>query len=360
MLSLHNISLVQFRNYENVHFSFPKRITGIAGKNGSGKTNLLDAVYYLCFTKSYFGKTDLQNAQYGKKGFRVGGTFRLAETSSETVCIVRETGKKEFTLNNAAYGRMAEHIGKFPCVMIAPDDIAIITEGSEERRKFIDYTISQMDAAYLQTLIDYNKILQQRNSLLKLQADTGKMDEALFQVFSDQLVQAGNIIFKKRTDFLDGFIPVAVALYNDISGHREQLGIRYASPLQKGEFGELLRQNKSRDILLQRTTQGVHRDDLEFDLEKIVFKTGASQGQRKSLLFALKLAEFEMLLKDKGFAPILLLDDVFEKLDEERMFNLLNRVCVANQGQVFISDTHYERLNESLKNLSEDHEVIRL
>lgn len=360
MLRLDNISLVQFRNYENVHFSFPRRITGIAGKNGCGKTNLLDAVYYLCFTKSYFGKTDAQNAGYGKKGFRVAGTFMQADKPQETVCVVRETGKKEFSVNNEAYSRMAMHIGKFPCVMIAPDDVAIITEGSEERRKFIDYTISQMDAAYLQTLIDYNKLLQQRNSMLKQLAEHGKIDEALFQVITAQLVEAGNIIFTKRTAFLTEFIPVATALYADIAGRTEKLAVRYASGLQQAGFEVLLQQHQQKDRLLQRTTQGVHRDDLEFELDDLVFKTVASQGQRKSLLFALKLAEFEMLLQHKGFAPVLLLDDVFEKLDEERMHNLLTRVCIANNGQVLISDTHSGRLKEALEKLTGEYDIIHL
>lgn len=359
MLRLENISLIQFRNYENVNFSFSKRITGIAGKNGHGKTNLLDAVYYLCFTKSYFGKTDAQNAQYGKKGFRIGGRF--TQTGHyETTCIVRETGKKEFSVNNEAYSRMAAHIGKFPCVMIAPDDVAIVTEGSEERRKFIDYTLSQMDAAYLQSLIDYNKLLQQRNSLLKQLAEYNRMDEALFQVITNQLTDAGNIIFKKRTAFLAAFIPIATALYKDIAGNDEKLLIRYASGLQNADFSELLQRCQAKDRLLQRTTQGIHRDDLEFELDDLAFKSVASQGQRKSLLFALKLAEFETLLQHKGFAPILLLDDVFEKLDEERMQNLLTKVCVTNKGQVFISDTHNARLKEALEKLSGEYELINL
>ena len=360
MLRLENISLVQFRNYENISLSFSKRITGISGKNGCGKTNLLDAVYYLCFTKSYFGKTDAQNAQYSKKGFRVGGTFTRTGAPYETICVVRETGKKEFSVNNESYNRMAAHIGKFPCVMIAPDDVAIITEGSEERRKFIDYTVSQIDADYLQTLIDYNKLLQQRNSMLKQLAENGSMDEALFQIITGQMVESGNIIFKKRTSFLAEFIPVAIALYLDIAGNGEKLDIRYASGLQNDSFAGLLRNHQAKDRVLQRTTQGVHRDDLEFELDHLVFKTVASQGQRKSLLFALKLAEFEMLLRHKGFAPLLLLDDVFEKLDEERMHNLLRKVCVANKGQVFISDTHHDRLTGALEKLSDDYRVINL
>lgn len=360
MLRLNNISLVQFRNYQQSDFAFPNKVTGFCGRNGSGKTNLLDAIYYLCFTKSYFGKSDAQNMQFGKQGFRVEGQFRSMEQACRTLCVVRETGKKEFGVNGEVYSRMAQHIGKFPCVMIAPDDVNIIMDGSEERRKFIDYTLSQLDAVYLQTLIDYNKILQQRNSLLKQAAETGRLDEPLLEIYSTQLVTLGNQVFEKRTRFLQTFIPMAIKLYNDIAGNSEKLEIKYISHLQSDTFEKILKQNKARDLALQRTSQGIHRDDLEFNLNGEVFKTTASQGQRKSLLFSLKLAEFEILLKVKGFAPVLLLDDVFEKLDEQRMQNLLARVCIANQGQVFISDTHPERLKQALEQLNVDHQVIEL
>lgn len=360
MLRINHISLVQFRNYGQSAFNFPNKVTGFCGSNGSGKTNLLDAIYYLCFTKSYFGKTDAQNMQFGKQGFRLRGGFTVNGQDYDTTCVVRENGKKEFGVNNEIYGRMAQHIGKFPCVMIAPDDVNIIMDGSEERRKFIDYTLSQLDAAYLQVLIDYNKILQQRNSLLKQAAESGRLDEPLLDIYSDQLVTAGKQIFAKRTRFLENFIPIANALYEDIAGTSEKLSIKYTSSLQSDSFENILKQNRHRDLALQRTSQGVHRDDLEFGLNGEVFKSTASQGQRKSLLFSLKLAEFEVLLKAKQFAPILLLDDVFEKLDEQRMRNLLARVCVANKGQVFISDTHPQRLQAALQELDVDHTVIEL
>lgn len=360
MLRINNISLVQFRNYPQTNFTFPNKVTGFCGPNGSGKTNLLDAIYYLCFTKSYFGKSDAQNTQFGSQGFRLEGQFDLTEQLYRTLCVVRETGKKEFGVNNEVYSRMAQHIGKFTCVMIAPDDVNIIMDGSEERRKFIDYTLSQLDAAYLQTLIDYNKILQQRNSLLKQAAETGRLDEPLLDIYSAQLVASGNQIYQKRTRFLETFIPRAIQLYNDIAGNIEKLSIRYISNLQSDSFDKILKQNRTRDLALQRTSQGVHRDDLEFNLNGEVFKSTASQGQRKSLLFAIKLAEFEILLEVKGFAPILLLDDVFEKLDEQRMQNLLARVCIANKGQVFISDTHPARLQQALQQLNVDHRVIEL
>ncbi|MBX2926126.1 MAG: DNA replication and repair protein RecF [Chitinophagaceae bacterium] len=360
MLRLNEISLVQFRNYGHAAFRFNKAITGISGLNGSGKTNLMDAVYYLCFTKSYFGKTDAQNAQNGKAGFRLEGHFFSDGRELNVTAVMRENGKKEFSADGICYTKMAAHIGKFPCVMIAPDDISIIMDGSEERRRFIDYTISQLDADYLQVLIDYNKILQQRNSLLKQAAENGALDEGLMDILSDQLTVRGNIIYTKRRQFADEFIPVAIDLYNKISGSKEKITINYISNLQSAPFKEILIQNRSKDLALQRTTKGVHRDDLELMLDGDIFKGMASQGQRKSLLFALKLAEFEILLKHKGFPPLLLLDDVFEKLDEHRMHNLLTMVCVQNQGQVFITDTHAERLENALQVLGVDYEVIKL
>lgn len=355
-----NISLVQFRNYEKAEFSFSGNVTGFCGKNGSGKTNLLDAIYYMCFTKSYFGKTDAQNTQQHKLGFRLDAKIRLQGKSHYISCILRENGRKEFSVDHETYSKFAAHIGKFPCVMVAPDDVAIITSASEERRKFMDYTISQLDAMYLQTLIDYNKLLQHRNSLLKQFSESGVMDESLMEIISTQLIAAGDFIYTRRKLFLETFIPAIIALYDSISSHKEKLTITYKSHLESNDFRNLLQKSKSRDLALQRTTHGVHRDDLEFYLKEYPFKTTASQGQRKSLLFALKLAEFEVLLQHNGFPPLLLLDDVFEKLDESRMKNLLLKVCIENKGQVFITDTHCGRLKEAMDEIHVPHQIIDL
>lgn len=360
MLKINDISIVQFRNYACANFTFTQQVTGFCGKNGSGKTNLLDAVYYLCFTKSYFGKTDTQNTLWGKQGFRLEGNFMLQNRSHRITSVLRENGKKEFGVNHENYTRLAAHIGKFPCVMIAPDDVAIITQASEERRKFLDYTISQLDAAYLQHLINYNKLLQQRNSLLKQMAENGNVDAQLMDIITAQLAGEGQSIFYRRSQFLDEFIPVVSRLYHAIAQNEEKLTITYQSALKSNSFKDILQNNKAKDIVLQRTTQGVHRDDLELELEGYPFKSIASQGQRKCLLFALKLAEFEVLLAHNGFPPILLLDDIFEKLDESRMKNLLVKVCIENQGQVFISDTHCDRLKAALEELAVPHEIVTL
>lgn len=293
-------------------------------------------------------------------GFRLNGELTLKDQHYEITSVLRENGKKEFSVNRENYTRFSSHIGRFPCVMIAPDDVEVITGTSEERRKFIDYTMAQLDAVYLQNLIHYNKLLQQRNSVLRQRAESGVMDEHLLEVISNQLIGVGNFIYAARKQFLEKFIPVIIDLYYSIAESKEKLTVSYKSHLKSISFKEILIRNKARDFALQRTSQGVHRDDLELYLDGTPFKTNGSQGQRKSLLFALKLAEFEVLKQHTGFPPLLLLDDVFEKLDEDRMKNLLLKVCVANEGQVFITDTHCDRLRQSLEQLQAEFELITL
>ncbi len=360
LLQLHSISLVQFKNYRQARFRFSSRIVGIHGANGVGKTNLLDAIYYLCFTKSYFGRSDAQNAHGGHTGFRVEGDFTLNGKDLNAVCILRDTGKKEFLLNDAGYEKFALHVGKFPCVIIAPDDVSIITEGSELRRRFTDAILSQLDAEYLQRLINYNKILLQRNSLLKSMAEKRIRDQGLLDIYDQQLVNDGTYIYQKRKSFLDECILLVKEFYKQISGNDEMVEINYESQLHKLPFDALLRSFREKDVLLQRTHGGTHKDDIQILLGEQSFKNIASQGQRKSLLFALKLAEFEMLQIKKGFAPLLLLDDVFEKLDEQRMHNLLDRVCVQNDGQIFITDTHRERIEQHFDKLGIEYQLIGL
>ena len=359
MLKLHSISLTQFKNYSTRSFQFTERIVGICGNNGVGKTNLLDAIHYLCFTKSYFTR-DALNIQTGHQGFRVDGGLELNDKKEKPVCILRETGKKEFSINEVGYEKFSEHIGRYPCVIIAPDDIQIITDGSEERRRFLDALLSQIDRAYLQHLINYIKIIAQRNSLLKSFYETGNKNLSLLDVLDEQLLKPGEYIFEKRKQFLVSFLPAVKKLYLEIVKHQEEPELHYQSELNQCSFTELLHLNRQRDIAAQRTTGGIHRDDLIFNLTGQLFKNIASQGQRKSLLFALKLAEMDVLKENKGFAPLLLLDDVFEKLDEDRIANLLHRVCIENNGQVFITDTNEERLVEHLNSLSVVYQTIKL
>lgn len=329
--------------------------------NGRGKTNLLDAIHYLCFTKSYFTRQDALSTHHGHSGFRIEGSFQLQGKDETAVCILRENGKKEFSVDDVLYTRFSKHIGRYPCVVIAPDDVQLIIGGSEERRKFIDTLLAQLDAAYLQSLISYMKILQQRNSFLRSWQDGyGNRDLSVLDILDEQLVAEGNQLFRKRRDFLIHFLPMAKQLYNEIARHYEPVNFIYESELADMPFDELLLQNRQKDLMLQRTSAGVHRDDLIFNFGEQPFKNIASQGQRKSLLFALKLAEMEILKKEKRMVPLLLLDDVFEKLDEERIGNLLQRVCNESDGQVFITDTNCARLESQLQQLNHKYQLIRL
>ncbi|GAB3429145.1 DNA replication/repair protein RecF [Niabella aquatica] len=361
MLHLNSISLLQFKNYTNKAFEFSKQIIGICGKNGVGKTNILDAIHYLCFTKSYFSKSDIVNVHQGSKGFRIEGVFSTDDyTEEKAACILRETNKKEFLINGAPYEKFSHHIGRYPCVVIAPDDAVLITGGSEERRSFLDALLSQLSSEYLQNLILYNRVLQQRNSLLKTAAETGKIDNALLHILNDQLVEPGHFIFQTRSQFLVSFLPKVKRLYTDIAQKEEDLSILYDSRLLETSFEELLAATESKDKLLQRTTAGIHRDDIILQLNGQPFKSIASQGQRKSLLFALKLTELDVIYAEKKLMPVLLLDDVFEKLDEDRISKLLQKVCIENKGQVFITDTNKERLTSHLENLNASFDLISL
>jgi DNA replication and repair protein RecF len=360
MLILSKISITHFKNYDFKSFDIPSRVVGICGLNGKGKTNLLDAIYYCCFTKSYFTGSDQLNIGFGKEGFRLEAHFRNSTGTQKVVCINRGPAKKELFLNDVPYEKLSRHIGLLPAVIIAPDDIEIITGGSEERRKLVDTILCQLDAVYLQQLMIYNKVLLQRNSLLKQFAEKGKVDEELLQILDGQLCAPGSYVFECRKKFAVRFVPLVQDFYRQIAENDELVRIAYESKLHQDSLETLLRKNRDRDQYLQRTNAGPHKDDLIFELNGQPFKSIASQGQRKSLLFALKLAEFEIIKASKGFAPLLLLDDVFEKLDDTRMKNLLHWVCNENEGQVFITDTHRERLQYAFEQLKVDGQIIEL
>ncbi|HEY6902233.1 MAG TPA: DNA replication and repair protein RecF [Puia sp.] len=360
LLSVKDISLIQFKNYGQASFHFTERIVGICGNNGMGKTNLLDAIYYLCFTKSYFTRSDQQSVQKGAAGFRIEGHFEKEGQLTDIVCILRETGKKEFITGGETYDKFSHHIGRFPCVIIAPDDVQIITAGSEERRRYLDALLSQLDPEYLQNLIEYNKVLQQRNSFLKSLADRRLHDKNLLEVYDSQLSRPGDWLFKRRHQFLQQLLPLVGRFYTRIAGAEEPVTLAYQSQLHFSPLQDLLRQGLEKDLYLQRTGSGIHKDDIDITYADQPFKSIASQGQRKSLLFALKLAEYETLKKDKGYPPILLLDDVFEKLDAQRMHNLLDQVCLQDQGQIFITDTHPDRIRHEMAQLGIPCQLITL
>jgi DNA replication and repair protein RecF len=360
MRSLKSLNLIQFRNYVQRQFEFNARIVGIVGANGTGKTNILDAIYYLSFTKSYFSRPDAQNVHHAYQGMRVQGQYEINKDEISVTCILRESGKKEFYFDETIYPKMSQHIGKIPAVMIAPDDVQIITGTSEERRKLMDSLLSQIDSDYLHLLIQYNKVLQQRNGLLKWAAEQGQMDEVLLSTLNEQLVQFGMPIFEKRKEYLNQWLPMVHQLYQSIAGMADDIEIQYQSSLQNNSFEQLLNQSLAKDRAVQRTSVGIHKDDLLITIQNQSFKQEASQGQRKSLLFSIRLAEWEILKKVKGFSPILLMDDIFEKLDEQRMAHLLEWVAKETNGPVFITDTHKERVAKLLGKYVDEFQMIEL
>ena len=360
MLRLRKLDLVQFKNYAARSFSFSEKVVAITGNNGIGKTNLIDAIYYLCFTRSYFTTGDAMNSMKGTQGFSISGELSAGDNHTLVRVLLRETGKKEVSCNGVQPDRMADHLGKFPAVMIAPDDVELITGGSELRRKQIDALLCQLDPYYLSALITYNKILQQRNSYLRQTAEGTKRNDTLLDVLDESLLSAGNTIFEKRKNFLPQFIEKVISLYTQFAGKEEAVSIQYESSLLLDTFQQLLKKSREKDYLLQRTSSGIHRDNLAITFGDTTFKAIASQGQRKSLLFALKLAEAEILKLEKGFAPLLLLDDVFEKLDATRMLQLLEYVCKTLKPQLFITDTHPERVNDVFNKLAVAYQLCNL
>ncbi|MCB0741405.1 MAG: DNA replication and repair protein RecF [Chitinophagaceae bacterium] len=366
MLAFQTISLVHFKNYQQRSFTFEAPIIGIHGNNGVGKTNLLDAIYYLCITKSYFTRIETNNVLHGQSGFRLSGDIKRWDKEENAICIVRENGKKEFLLDEEPYEKFSQHIGRYPCVVIAPDDAVLITGDSKMRRTLLDAILCQVDKKYLQNLIAYKRIITQRNALLKSFFETGKKDFTLLTVLDEQLSQYGTDLFESRRTFLQTYLPLVFDFYKIIaatkngSSQTEDIAFTYVSSLLDMDFANILKMNRQKDYLAQRTTDGIHRDDIQIELNGQPFKAIASQGQRKSLLFALKLAEFEKLKEAQKLAPILLLDDVFEKLDETRIGNLLQLVCKNNEGQVFITDTNKERLMQHIEPLKVPYQMIAL
>lgn len=360
MLGLSHIRLFQFRNYAQNSFDFHERIVAITGKNGSGKTNLLDAIYMLCFTKSYFSKPDPLSVLKDHAGFRIDGNFVAKGEKTNISLILRENNKKELVVNKETYKKFSTHIGKFPCVMVAPDDIELIIGSSENRRKFLDTLLSQLNPDYLQYLIQYNQILTQRNSLLKSTPKGQSPNLPLLDTYDEQLAPLGVKIFEIRKSFLGPFGERVLSQYEILAEQEDDVSILYQSALLKQSFANILKDARQKDILLQRTTAGIHRDDLVFNMGNVLFKSQASQGQKKSLLFALKLAEFKELKSEHGIPPILLLDDIFEKLDAARMQNLLKNACIENEGNVFITDTHSDRIDAAMSGLSIPYQLIAL
>lgn len=357
---LKHLSLVNYKNFSSADFEFKPTINCLVGANGIGKTNILDAIYHLAFGKSYFNPISTQNVRHGEDFFVVEGLFEKNDREEKVVCSFKKGLKKIIKRNGKPYERFSDHIGFLPLVIISPADRDLIIEGSETRRKFIDGVISQSDKAYLQTLIKYNKILAQRNSLLKYFALNRTYDAKTLSVYNEQLSQFGQEIFDKRRSFLERFIPIFEQQYRNISNKDEAISLSYESQLFEDGLLTLLEGALEKDRALQYTSVGIHKDDLGFTIAGHPIKKFGSQGQQKSFLIALKLAQFHFIKQQAGTEPILLLDDIFDKLDEKRVAHIVGLVNDDNFGQLFISDTHAERTEKVVKTIHQDYKIFNL
>jgi DNA replication and repair protein RecF len=358
---LKHLNIHDFKNYTSASLDFSSKINCFIGDNAAGKTNLLDAIYYLSFCKSYFNPIDTQNIRHGQEYFSILGEYIINEEKKDTVhCVQKRNQKKSFKLNKKEYNRLADHIGRYPLVMISPYDRDLINEGSDVRRRFIDSVISQFDPVYLDNLINYNKALSQRNTLLKAFADKNYFDRSLLEIYDRQLIEIGNQIFPVRKTFLDAYVPFFNQYFGLVSGGNENAGIVYESHLIEKDMEELLQLSLSKDKSLRYTTAGVHKDDLQFTIEGHPVKKFGSQGQQKSFIIALRLAQYVYIRELKGFKPLLLLDDIFDKLDDKRVEQLITLVVENNFGQVFITDTHQERIHHMLERISKAHRIYRI
>jgi len=357
---LKSLSLINYKNFESINFEFDDKINCFVGNNGVGKTNILDAIYHLSFGKSYFNPITSQNIRHASDFFVIDGYYEKENREEKVIISAKRGQKKVIKRNGKAYDTFSEHIGFLPLVIISPADRDLIIEGSDTRRKFIDGVISQSDQNYLNTLLKYTKLVSQRNALLKYFAANSTFDIDQLDIYDQQLYEYGSIIYQKRAAFLETFIPIFIARYQAISAGNESVSITYQSKLAETDLLSLLKQNIAKDRMLQYTSVGTHKDDLLFEIDTYPIKKFGSQGQQKSFLIALKLAQFDFIKKQCKVPPILLLDDIFDKLDEKRVAHIIKLVDDQSFGQLFISDTHADRTEEVVKKISQSYKIMRL
>ena len=357
---LKSITLTNYKSFSAKTVDLDPKINCFIGSNGVGKSNVLDAIYHLSFGKSYFNPISSQNIKHGEDFFAIKGSYKNESKEEVVIINFKKNDKKVIKRNNKKYEKFSDHIGFIPLVIISPSDRNLIAEGSDIRRKFIDSVISQSDKKYLENLINYNKILTQRNSLLKLIFKNKNFDKQTIQVYDSQLESIGEKIHMKRKMFLNDFIPVFKDKYKSISNNNEDVDIRYKTDLEFDKLSVLLQENIEKDMFLQYTSKGIHKDDLVFNINDYSVKKFGSQGQQKSLLIALKLAQFDFLKSQNKNNPILLLDDIFDKLDKNRVKQIINLVSANDFGQIFISDTDEERTIESIKEINNSNKIFKL
>ena len=357
---LKQLSLLNYKNLAQIEFDFDAKINCFVGKNGVGKTNILDAIYHLAYGKSYFNPLAVQNIRHGEEFFVIDALLEKNGKEEKIVCSLKKGQKKTIKRNGKVYEKLSEHLGLIPLVIISPSDADLIVEGSETRRKFIDSVIATLDNSYLHLLIQYQKTLAQRNALLKYFSLNHTFDADNLSIYNEQLSNSGQLIFEKRKQFLNDFIPIFEKHHTNISGGNEKVALKYESQLFEKELLSLLEESLQKDRIIQYTSTGIHKDDLIFEIDGFPIKKFGSQGQQKSFLIALKLAQFEFMKKQSGELPILLFDDIFDKLDETRVQKIVTMVNDAVFGQIFISDTHAERTEMIIKETHQSYKIFQI
>lgn len=357
-MHLEKIGLNNFKNYTELELAFPNKINCFVGVNGSGKTNLLDAIHYLSLTKSAFNSVDTQNIHHDEDFFAVRGDFMIDKKINKVQCSLQKRQKKTIKIGGNPYDKISEHIGKFPVVLTHPNDTDLIREGSETRRKFFDSTISQINRKYLEYLIRYNHALKQRNSQLKHFSEKNYFDADLLAPYDKLLETLGEYIYQERSLFTQSFLPFFEKQYQYLSDKKEVTSINYNSDLSTDNYTALFANSLKKDLILNRTNVGIHKDDFEFKIENHPIKKFGSQGQQKSFILALKLAQFEQMSTEKGYKPILLLDDVFDKLDDNRIDKLMKILSGKSFGQIFITDARPERTKTIFKKLKNEMSIF--
>lgn len=357
---LKELSLTNYKNFESLKFSFDTKIICFVGLNGVGKTNILDSIYHLSYTKSYFNPIPSQNIKHGETFFFISGRYMIHDKEENILVSLKKGDKKIIKRNNKLYKKFSDHIGKIPLVLISPDDRNLIIEGSETRRKFIDGIISQTDKEYLNNLIDYNKTLKQRNALLKMFYDNSESIRKTIDIYDRQLSSDAQKIYDKRREFLNEFIPIFKSRYKELSNDKENVEIKHSSDISPDQnLYKLLKNSLEKDLKFQYTTKGIHKDDLNLNLDNFPIKKYGSQGQQKTFLIAMKLAQFDYLSKLDS-KPILLLDDIFDKLDDTRVKQIINLVNQEKFNQIFISDTNKTRSENIIKKVNKSYKIFEI
>lgn len=359
-MTIQKLSLTNFKNHSEKTFEFSPEINCFVGNNGVGKTNILDALHYLSVGKSFLGNTDLNNIMMGESFFTIEGEIFDGEKENIIKIQQPKEAKKIIRKNDKTYDRIADHIGFLPSVTISPYDSNLISDSGESRRKFLDSMISQTDREYLFNLIQYQKTVQQRNALLKSFAKSRYFDHENLEIYNEPLIKFGTKIFEKRKEFISSILPLIQNYYEIISNGKEKISVIYQSDLQGSTFLNLLHENLEKDRILTYTSKGIHKDDLLFEMNGNLLKKIGSQGQQKSFLVALKLSQMNRIKVITGKTPILLLDDIFDKLDDSRVSQLIELVNRENFGQIFITDTHKERTANLVKKINEESKIFEI